>query len=233
MKTILYFTLASWLVVTANAEFSAWTRNDGKSAELDLISVADADGEKSGSFKTRSGQTVTLKASSFAEADAKRLAEWKPSAPPIVAATSVFDDNLLILDRKSLKTLKNFEKPEKYYLFYYTASWCPPCHRFTPSLVEFYNTHKPGNREFEVVLITSDSDDSSMDKYAFQYKMPWPHLKLSKVEKFNKKFDHPGSGIPNLVLTDLQGKLLKTSYQGKTYFGPTVVMKHLEELLEK
>jgi hypothetical protein len=41
------------------------------------------------------------------------------------------------------------------------------------------------------------------------------------------------SAIPNLVLTDLQGKILKATDEGKTYVGPGVVMNHLETLLKK
>ena len=131
------------------------------------------------------------------------------------------------------KSDKDVVKPSKYYLFYYSASWCGPCHKFTPSLVDFYNKNKPGNNEFELILVTSDSSDDDMDQYAAEFKMPWPHLKLSKVEKFKKEFNHPGTGIPNLVLTDTQGKLLKTSYEGATYVGPAVVMNYLGTLLKK
>jgi len=100
-------------------------------------------------------------------------------------------------------------------------------------LVEFYNKNKPGNPDFELILITCDSDEKAMEEYAVEAKMPWPQLKLSKTEKFKKEFKHPGGGIPNLVLTDLQGNLIKTSYEGETYVGPGVVMNHLETLLKK
>ncbi len=99
--------------------------------------------------------------------------------------------------------------------------------------MDFYNANKPGNDEFEVILVTSDSDEEAMEKYAADKKMPWPQLKLSKVEGFKKTFKHPGTGIPNLVLTDISGKLLKTSYEGDTYVGPSVVMTHLGTLLQK
>ncbi len=236
MKTTIPALLALLFASSASAEFRMWTRSDGKSAELELISVTEADGGKCGEFKMRNGKTITLKASVLSEADAKLLDEWKPAAAAPPAAASVFDDfldgNLVKLSGKSLKPVKEFEKPAKYYLFYYTASWCGPCQKFTPSLVEFYNKNKPGNSDFEVILITSDSDEEAMERYAFDKEMPWPHLKLSKVEKFKKEFRHPGNGIPNLVLTDLEGKLLKTSYEGKSYLGPTVVMNHLETLLK-
>jgi hypothetical protein len=64
-------------------------------------------------------------------------------------------------------------------------------------------------------------------------KMPWPQLEFSKAEKFKKNHPYPGRGIPNLVLTDLEGKLIKGSYEGENYVGPRSVMAHLETLLEK
>ena len=239
MKTTTLLLLSCLFSLPASAEFRTWTRTDGKTAELELTGVSDVNGEKSGDFKMRNGKTVTLKASSFTDADAKLLAEWKPAPAPSdpAAAASVFDGvldgDLVKLSGKSLKSFKDFQKPTKYYLFYYTASWCGPCHKFTPSLVEFYDKNKPGNQEFEIVLISSDNDEEAMEEYAAEMKMQWPQLKMSKVEKFRKEFKHPGGGIPNLVLTDLQGNLIKTSYEGKTYVGPTVVMNHLATLLKK
>ena len=237
-KTIL---LSLLMTGVSFAGFEKWTNKDGKTAELDLVKVSDSGGEKAGEFKTRSGKAVTLKVSDLAEADAKRLQEWKPAAGVAAAdetgPASVFDDvldgNLVSLQGKSLKRCEDATKPTKYYLFYYTASWCGPCQAFTPSLVEFYDKNKPNNNEFEVVLITSDSDEGDMESYAKDKKMKWPQLKMSKVEKFTKEFKHPGTGIPNLVLTDLKGKIIKSSYEGKEYKGPAVVMNHLGSLLKK
>lgn len=238
MKTT--FLLCLCLAGVALADFSSWTNKDGKSADLDLVRVVDKDGEKAGEFKLRNGRTVTLKASDLSETDAKRLSEWKApaeAAAPEAAKTSVFDKildgNLVKLSGKSLKRCSDATKPTKYYLFYYTASWCGPCHKFTPSLVEFYDKNKPGNSEFELILITSDSDESAMEGYASEMKMGWPQLKLAKVEKFKSEFKHPGTGIPNLVLTDLEGNILKSSYEGKDYKGPNYVMDYLGTLLKK
>ncbi len=223
------------LATLAHAEFRTWTRSDGKAAELDLVTVTEANGEKFGEFKMRDGRSVTLKASGLTAADAEMLAGWKPAAA--AAAPSVFDKfldgDLVRLSGKSLKPCKDATKPAKYYLFYYTASWCGPCQAFTPSLVEFYNKQKPGNDQFELILITSDDSEDDMTGYAVGKKMTWPQLKLSKVERFKKEFKHPGTGIPNLVLTDTEGKLLKTSYVDGKYLGPASVMNHLGTLLKK
>jgi hypothetical protein len=72
-----------------------------------------------------------------------------------------------------------------------------------------------------------------MENYTVEKKMPWPQLKLSKKDKFKKQFKHPGTGIPNLVLCDLEGNLVKTSYVDGKYIGPNAVMQHLETLLSK
>ncbi|MES2659368.1 MAG: thioredoxin-like domain-containing protein [Verrucomicrobiota bacterium] len=240
MKTPFKILLGILLTVSANAEFRTWTRNDGKTAEMDLISVGESSGGTMGEFKMRDGRKVYVAVSSFSAADTQILKEWKPTAAapaPAAAAPSVFDSfldgDLVSLKGKSLASQKDFLKPSKYYLFYYTASWCGPCQAFTPSLVDFYNANKPGNSEFEIVLITSDSDEDSMEEYAVSKKMTWPQLKLSKVERFKKEFKHPGTGIPNLVLTDTEGKLLKTSYVDGKYMGPASVMNHLGTLLKK
>lgn len=242
MKTPLLILIAGLSTGVLHAEFRLWTRNDGKTADLELVSVSEADGagQKSATFKTRNGQSVSITTKSFSTEDSHFLDQWKPSKTvntevKIEVAPSVFDksfnNNLIKLTGKSLKTCQDATKPSKYYLLYYTASWCGPCHKFTPSLVEFYNKNK--NDEFELVLITSDNDEDDMERYAEEMKMPWPQLKFSRVEKFKKEHRYPGRGIPNLVLTDLDGKLIKGSYEGTTYTGPTAVMKHLASLLKK
>lgn len=210
MKAIIHSFVALSLAATAMAEFRTWTRNDGKTAELELVSVAESGDEKVGQFKMRNGRTVSLKASTLSEADAKLLADWKPAPDPAAGPSSVFDDildgKLVKLDGKSLKSFKDLQKPAKFYVFYYTASWCGPCHQFTPSLVEFYNKNK--NENFEIVLITSDSEENAMEKYAAEMKMPWPQLKLDKADDFKKEFRHGVSGIPSVIVCDLEGKNL-------------------------
>ena len=235
MKTSILLSLL--FAGVSSADFATWTNKDGKEAKLDLVSVVDSGGERTGKFKMSNGKIITIKASELSEADATKLRDWTPPASEAVAKPSVFDDlldgNLVKLDGKSLKRYKDGPKPTKYYMFYYTASWCGPCQKFTPSLVEFYDKHKPDSDEFEIVLVTSDTDEDDMEDYAVEKGMNWPQLKLSKTAKFKKKIKHPGGGIPNLVLTDLDGKIIKSSYEGKKYLGPGVVMNHLGTLLDK
>jgi nucleoredoxin len=196
MKAIILLSLM--FAGAAFAGFEKWVNKDGKTADLELIKVVEKDGEKAGEFKMRNGKTITLKASDLSEEAAEKLEAWEPPAAVVEGKPSVFDEvldgNLVKLDGKSLKKYDMTERPKKYYVFYYTASWCPPCQQFTPSLVEFYNEHK--NENFELVLITSDQEE------------PWPQLKLKEAPKFKKEFKHGVTGIPSVIVCDLEGKNL-------------------------
>jgi thiol-disulfide isomerase/thioredoxin len=208
MKTTILLSLMFAGVTFAG--FEKWTNKDGKTADLELIKVVEKDGEKAGEFKMRSGKTVTLKASDLSEEAAEKLEAWEPPAAVIDGKPSVFDEafdgNLVKVDGKSLKKYEMTERPKKYYVFYYTASWCPPCQQYTPSLVDFYNEHKSDN--FELVLITADRDEAAMEKYAVEKKMPWPQLKFSESPKFQKEFEQGVGGYPSVIVTDLKGKVL-------------------------
>lgn len=124
--------------------------------------------------------------------------------------SSVFDElllgDLVRLDGKELKRCTDATRPQKYYAFYYTASWCGPCQRYTPQLVEWYNKNK--NENFELVLITSDGSEEAMEGYAAAKNMPWPQLEHSKAKNFKKSFQHGVRGIPSLIVCELDGKNL-------------------------
>ncbi len=195
----------------SHAAFEKWTHKDGRTVELELVAVTDDGDGKAGEFKLRSGRSVNLKSSELSDGDAAKMEVWEPPAPVVVGEEpsvfdKVLDGNLLKLSGKSLKRFALTERPKKYYVFYYTASWCAPCHRFTPSLVDFYNKHK--NDRFEIVLITSDDNEEAMEKYAAEMKMPWPQLKLKKVDRFKKEFEHGTAGIPSLIVCELDGTKL-------------------------
>ena len=190
------------------AEFRAWTNSEGQTADLELRSVEEVDGEKVGLFGMKSGRSVRLKASQLSAQDAESLEAWKPAESAKPAKETVFgkvlDGNLVVLTDGRFKDIKDHKTPEKYYVFYYTASWCPPCRTFTPTLVSWYNKNK--NDNFELVLISSDRDKDAMLNYAKDKKMPWPQLALDEAGKFKAAHDHGVRGIPSLIVCDLNGK---------------------------
>jgi nucleoredoxin len=211
------FAFASAL--SSPAAFEMWTNKDGRKAELEFVGKAEKDGAPAAEFRLRNGQKTVLKVSDLDAADQSKLETLLAAAPAATTAAatvqggeSVFDDvlekKLVRLNGSSVKKADDVAKPTKYYVFYYSAKWCGPCQAYTPSLVDLYNKIKPGNPKFELVFISSDQDDGSMEEYMKDKKMPWPALRLSSVEKFRKEFDHGVRGIPSVVVCDLEGKIV-------------------------
>ncbi|KAK4842012.1 hypothetical protein QYF36_014231 [Acer negundo] len=117
---------------------------------------------------------------------------------------------------------------------YFSASWCGPCRRFTPTLVEVYNELSPTS-DFEVIFVSRDKDDTSFNEYFS--KMPWLAIPFSDSETR----DHLNAlfkvrGIPNLVLLDDNGKVssnggvrLIQEYGTEGYPYTTEKIKELKE----
>lgn len=121
------------------------------------------------------------------------------------------------------------EAPE-YFAFYRSAHWCPPCRKFTPKLVDFYDAQKAKGAPFELVFISRDRSEDGMEGYMEEYGMRWPafeHGENSDIVSSN------GGGIPNLIVTDASGNKLLDSYNPDgSYRGPTAVMRELAGMLE-
>ncbi|EEF37007.1 nucleoredoxin, putative [Ricinus communis] len=92
---------------------------------------------------------------------------------------------------------------------YFSASWCGPCQRFTPTLVEVYNELAPKG-DFEIVFITADEDDESFEEYFS--KMPWLAIPFSDSDKRDRLDEiFKVQGIPHFVILDENGKVSSES----------------------
>lgn len=230
MKALFLLATIAFSAAPLQAGFRTWTRTDGKTASLEVIDKSGSGKELKGTFRMRDGRTVELAAADLSDADARFLEDFRPPAGPSVY-DSYLDDDLVKLDGGSLEPFQLERKPTKYYLFYHTASWCGSCRKFTPSLAKFRDAAGASSHEYEIIVVTKDDNIKSMAANARHLGIDWPHIKLSKVKGFREKFPHPGAGVPNLVLTDLEGNILSSSYAGNRYVGPFVVMNHLIQLL--
>jgi len=89
---------------------------------------------------------------------------------------------------------------------YFSANWCPPCKRFTPLLIEFYNTAKKlsSTNEFEIIYVSSDRSNEEFEEY--YGKMPWlaipPGTDDSGTIKTKLSETLGVTGIPALAILD-------------------------------
>ncbi|KAK3151863.1 hypothetical protein QOZ80_3AG0251710 [Eleusine coracana subsp. coracana] len=82
-------------------------------------------------------------------------------------------------------------------LLYFSAKWCGPCRAFLPTLVKEYNKIKEKNKDFEIIFISSDRDQSSFDDFFSE--MPWFALPLEDERKASLKKTFKIQGIPSLI----------------------------------
>jgi nucleoredoxin len=239
-KNLILFLL---LVFSASAEetFRQWGTIAGGQFEAKLNSV----GNRTVELENLEGKTIDFPMVDLKPSDQEFARDWqlkqnqngdgpagaKATAERTKFAEQVYRELLAVKGRR----LKTFE-PEpgdapKYFAFYRSAMWCPPCRGFTPDLVKFYKRQKQKDASFELVFISSDKNEESMEEYMDEYRMPWPAFPHGE----NKDIVKPnGGGIPNLIVTDANGKKLLDSYDKKgNYIGPSRVMAQLEDLLAK
>ena len=118
-----------------------------------------------------------------------------------------FQASLIVLKGKSLAAYPKPKPCPRYVLLYFSASWCPPCHLFTPKLKTWYLANQSRYPDLEVVLASMDREWGAMEGYVRETGMPWPILAWpnvmnSPIEKFLPE------EIPYLVLVDDEGMIL-------------------------
>ncbi len=138
--------------------------------------------------------------------------------------------NLVRADKSLVRTADLAEIP--HIMLYFSASWCGPCKRFTPSLVSFFEKHRE-SRKVMVVLVSRDQSPAEMQKYMTDANMPWPAIPYAEIEKSGILQKYGGRGIPNLVLLNPDGSVRSGSYVDGKYVGPAKVMADLEKILQE
>ena len=144
------------------------------------------------------------------------------------AIADVANGNLVRVKNGNLVPLDESELAQKkIYGLYFSAHWCGPCRKFTPTLVEYYNKIVGEHPEFEVIFVSSDKSGDAMGTYMSEAGMPWPAVEFSKLANVPTLKKYAGDGIPDLVIVDTTGKVLADSYVRGKYVGPQRVLDDL------
>jgi nucleoredoxin len=157
---------------------------------------------------TETGELVTDKARMEIMRDSKgENFPWPPkSLDELLGDTFVTHDG-------TGKTIEDLNG--KHLLLYFSAHWCGPCRRFTPTLSTFYNeTHE--EKDFEIVFVSLDRDESSFNEYLSE--MPWsaiPYDNSAERTELAEKFGV--QGIPSLIVMDEDRNVITDSGVGRVY----------------
>ena len=100
----------------------------------------------------------------------------------------------------------------KVVLIDFWATWCGPCRRVMPDLVETYKEYH--GKGFEIIGISLDKDRAQLEKYMQDTGITWQQYYdgLSWNNKISKRFGI--RGIPHIVLLDKNGVVhFNTDYE--------------------
>lgn len=102
--------------------------------------------------------------------------------------------------------LADLVKANTYTIIDFWASWCGPCRRAMPSMLEFYAKYH--DRGLGIVGVSLDSDADNWKRAIAQHQLPWPQLSDLQGWESEAADLYAVRSIPFIVLVDAQGVIL-------------------------
>src|SRR5690606_23915984 len=155
MNTRILFVVLALLTTPPLLQARTWTNTSGQTIEAELVSLKGTGDDEIAVLKAANGRTYDVPLASLSEADQTFARENAVGTEEPSIFKDVLDGKLVALDGRRVKKYEMAEEPE-YYAFYFSASWCGPCRRFTPQLIEFYNSNPDAKKTFEVIFVSRD-----------------------------------------------------------------------------
>ena len=109
--------------------------------------------------------------------------------------------------------LSDYIKGNKYTLIDFWASWCRPCRRSMPYLVDLYNQfHKKG---FNIVGVSLDNNEENWKSAIQSMKLKWNHMSDLKGWQCEGAKLYGVQGIPCTVMVDENGIIVARDLHGE------------------
>jgi thiol-disulfide isomerase/thioredoxin len=122
----------------------------------------------------------------------------------------------------------------KYVLVTFTATWCGPCQREIPGMLEAYEKYHDKGLEIVSVYIGQDEDEPTAVKevkdYVEKKKLPWIILSEALTEKAGQPPQGEAFGIqsvPTTLLVDKEGQIHAAQMRGE------VLQRELKKLFSE
>lgn len=228
--------VATFLIAlgTASAETRQWTNAEGKSITGELKSVT---GDTASLLV--GGKKFDIPVASLSAADQTYIKEWQAAASGTsVDPAKAYDTPVMQALQSGLVKLKGreleeftLEDPAKIEVvaFYSSASWCGPCHAFTPDLAKAYASLKRKYDNFELFLLSADKDRPSWEGYVKEYKMPFPAIDFDMSSgKGALQAGRNSNFIPSIHILARDGTVLDDASA-----GALASLENLEKILKE
>jgi len=109
--------------------------------------------------------------------------------------------------------LSDYAGKNKLVLVDFWASWCPPCRKDMPEVVELYKKYQP--KGFEVVGVSLDEDAEAWKNALTAMNMTWPQMSDLKGWESDMAAEYAVNSIPHTVLIDKDGKIIAKNLRGE------------------
>lgn len=109
--------------------------------------------------------------------------------------------------------LSDYVGKGKVVLVDFWASWCGPCRREMPNLVDLYAKYK--NKNFEIVGVSLDQSGEAWKNAIKQLNISWPQMSDLKYWDCEGAKLYAVSSIPHTVLVDKDGTILARGLAGE------------------
>ncbi|MDR0349762.1 MAG: AhpC/TSA family protein [Tannerella sp.] len=109
--------------------------------------------------------------------------------------------------------LSDYAGKGKVVLVDFWASWCPPCRKDMPHLVEVYKQSK--EKGFEIVGVSLDRTNDAWVKGIQELEITWPQMSDLKYWQSEGAALYGVNSIPHTVLIDKDGTIIAKNLRGK------------------
>lgn len=144
------------------------------------------------------------------------FAQSSPAAPAAEAsALSPVAEAIAKLPTVGAST---FNKDADYFIYLYSASWCGPCRRVMPQIVQLYKDTLSKDKRIEIILVDADRTEEQAKAYLAHYDVDFYTIMGTNPE-VEKQL--PGAyqvrAIPHYIAVDKNGNRISSGHASRLF----------------